>query len=383
MSFDFLDKNFFKDNWDEFVHQKIFKQVTTLNSQSTSAANSLASQAESHALSAGVLASAANSLASQAESHALSAGVVASTANAVASEADDNASQALINANNATSLAQIADSHALSVVSTASLANSAASLAVSMASQATSVTNDNTNQINSQTQQIFNNANNIKELSSNADITNSLASEASSNVTALSQATNGWQASANDLMHANSAAASQAESHALSAGVIASTANSLASQADNDALSAESVANNAQASATTNSEALNGLSQATDGWQTSANPVIHANSAAASQAASQASAAQSNINWLTNGNALNVPNNDLNLLTKPGSYEFNGWITWVNGPANLDNGFWGTMLVIPFRSQLVQQLIINNDNFKMWTRYQNPNSGNWSTWISK
>ena len=383
MNFDFLDKNFFKDNWDEFVHQKIFKQVATINSQSASTANSLASQAESHALSAGVLASAANSLASQAESHALSAGVVASTANSLASQADDNASQALIEANNATSLAQIADSHALSVVSTASLANSAASVAVSMASQATSATNDNTNQINKQTQQIFNNANNIKELSSNATITNSLASQADSNITALSQATNGWQTSANSLMHANSAAASQADSHALSASVIASNTNSLASQADSHALSAGSVANNAQASATTNSEALNGLSQATDGWQTSANPVIHANSAAASQAASQASVAQSDINWLTNGHVLNAITNDLNLLTKPGSYAFNGWLSWQNAPTNLDSGFWGTMLVIPFYSNLVQQLLINNDNFKMWTRYQNPNSNNWSTWINK
>ena len=384
MSFDFLDKNFFKNNWDEFVHQKIFEQVTTLNSQGASTANSLASQAESHALSAGNLASQAEShalsagnLASQAASQALSAAVVASDANSTALSANSAVSAAY-------SLASQADSHALSVVSTASLANSSASLAVSMASQATSLTNDNTNQINKQTQQIFNNANNIKELSSNADIINSLASEANSNVTALSQATNGWQTSANNLMHANSAAASQADSRALSTAVIASTANLLASQADSHALSAGIVANNAQANITANSEALNGLSQATDGWQTSANPVIHANSAAASQAASQASAAQSDINWLTNGHDLNVTNNNLNLLTKPGSYAFNGWVSYKNAPANLDHGFWGIMLVLPFRHfSQVMQIIINDDNFNVWERYQEPNKNSqWTPWIN-
>ena len=393
MSFDFLDKNFFKNNWDEFVHQKIFEQVTTLNSQGASTANSLASQAESHALSAGNLASQAEShalsagnLASQAASQALSAAVVASDANSTALSANSAVSAAY-------SLASQADSHALSVVSTASLANSSASLAVSMASQATSLTNDNTNQINKQTQQILNNANNIKELSSNADITHSLASQANSNVAALSQATNGWQTSANSLMHANSVAASQADSHALSAG-------DLASQAASQALSAGIVANNAQASAaanssalttninnlnnniTANSEALNGLSQATDGWQTSANPVIHANSAAASQAASQASAAQNELDFLTNGQIPNVANNDLNLLTKPGSYIFNGWVSYQNEPANLDNGFWGLLIVMPFRYSQVMQIIINGDNFNMWERYQDPNTKKWSPWIN-
>lgn len=35
------------------------------------------------------------------------------------------------------------------------------------------------------------------------------------------------------------------------------------------------------------------------------------------------------------------------------------------------------------RSQQVQQLLINNDNLKMWTRYQDPNTSQWHPWIKK
>ena len=322
MSFDFLDKNFFKDNWDEFVHQKIFEQVTTINSQSASTANSLASQAESHALSAG-------SLASQAESHALSAGDLASQAEShalsagdLASQAESHALSAGVVASTANSLASQAESHALSVVSTASLANSYASVAVSMASQATSVTNNNTNQINKQTQQILNNANNIKELSSNADITNSLASEANSNVAALSQATNGWQTSANSLMHANSAAASQANS----------TAN------NNTAL----INKNTQA-ILTNKNNLNDLMNTT-GYS---NPV------------------------------------DFNKFNKVANYLANFWgaKSWANAPKNLPTAGWGTILVRVFNGYgVLQQWIIANDTMQAWNRYQNPNSRAWTSW---
>ena len=322
MSFDFLDKNFFKDNWDEFVHQKIFEQVTTINSQSASTANSIASQAESHALSAG-------SLASQAESHALSAGDLASQAEShalsagdLASQAESHALSAGVVASTANSIASQAERHALSVVSTASLANSYASVAVSMASQATSVTNNNTNQINKQTQQILNNANNIKELSSNADITNSLASEANSNVAALSQATNGWQTSANSLMHANSAAASQANS----------TAN------NNAAL----INKNTQA-ILTNKNNLNDLMNTT-GYS---NPV------------------------------------DFNKFNKVANYLANFWgaKSWANAPKNLPTAGWGTILVRAFNGYgVLQQWIIANDTMQAWNRYQNPNSRAWTMW---
>ena len=379
------DNDFYQNNWDEFVHKKIFDQTTQQNSAAASNAHSLASLADSEALSAGLFAkqnsaaaSNAYSLASLADSHALSAASLASNAVDVAENAKSTAIAAHSLANSAGALASLADSHALSVVSSASDAISIANSAASVASQANSTANNNTALINKNTQAILTNKNNINDLNNKQDSTandltslaslasqadsiannanttaNAANSKATSNTTAITNLTNnvnGWQTSANNLMHANSAVASNAQHIANSTASVASQANSTANSAANVASQANSTANNNAALITKNTQAI-----------------------------------------LTNKNSLNDLMNttgysnpvDFNNFNKVANYLANFWgaKSWANAPKNLPTAGWGTILVRVFNGYgVLQQWIIANDTMQAWNRYQNPNSRAWTMW---